>query len=161
MRTCNKCNQLKPLDYFYKNSVNPTGLDYYCKECRKLYQKKRFQRVKGLEAKKRKERYNKDQLFRLGVILRSRVSNMFKTGSAVKDLGCSLSEFKIYIESKWKPGMNWNNYGLHGWHIDHIIPLSKVDLTDSEKFRQVCHFTNLQPLWSNENLAKSNKTEVD
>jgi hypothetical protein len=143
--------------HFYKNTVNTTGLDYWCKSCRKNYQKQRFQTVKTLEASKRRIRYRQDIQFRLGVLLRSRISNLFKTGSAVSDLGCSLSELKRHLEDLWKPGMTWDNYGLHGWHIDHIIPISRVDLTDPEQFRKVCHFTNLQPLWSSDNLSKGNK----
>jgi hypothetical protein len=64
--------------------------------------------------------------------LRTALKNNSKRGSAVKDLGCSIEELKIYLESKFLPGMSWDNWSPDGWHIDHIKPLSKFDLTDRE-----------------------------
>jgi len=75
-------------------------------------------------------------------------------------LGCSAQELKIWIESKFKPGMTWENYGLHGWHIDHIIPcVSFKDFTKIETQRACFNYKNLQPLWAAENLMKSSKME--
>ena len=51
--------------------------------------------------------------------------------------------------------MTWENYGRMGWHMDHIIPLANFDLTDRQQFLEACHYTNLQPLWWQENLMKS------
>ena len=55
--------------------------------------------------------------------------------------------------------MSWDNYGE--WHIDHIIPVSSFsfDNVDSEDFKKCWSLTNLQPLWSYENIKKSNKLE--
>ncbi len=90
--------------------------------------------------------------------LRSRLNkamkNHHKTGSAVDDLGCSIEKFKEYIESQWQGNMSWDNYGLHGWHIDHIKPLSKFNLSDPKELKVACHYNNLQPLWAKDNLAK-------
>jgi hypothetical protein len=89
--------------------------------------------------------------------LQKALKGNFKSGSAVRDLGCSIEELKRHLESQFKPGMSWNNYGRDGWHIDHIIPLSKVDLSDREQLKKVCHYTNLQPLWAIDNLSKGNR----
>lgn len=98
---------------------------------------------------------------KIGTNLRCRLNKAikgnFKSGSAVEDLGCSIDEFKAYIESKFKLGMCWENWGRKGWHIDHIIPLSAFDLTNYEQFKKACHYSNLQPLWAKENLSKSDK----
>lgn len=106
-----------------------------------------------------KQRYRNDIQFRLKVILRNRIRQSIKTdtkvGSAVKDLGCSIEELKVHLESKFQPGMSWSNIGE--WHIDHIVPLSSFDLTNREQFLRACHYTNLQPLWSLDNIAKSNR----
>jgi hypothetical protein len=95
---------------------------------------------------------------RLSYSLRSRLKralkNNQKTGSAIRDLGCSIKDLKIYLKSKFKTGMTWDNYGKCGWHIDHIRPLASFDLTKREQILEACHYTNLQPLWAKENLSK-------
>jgi len=101
-------------------------------------------------------RLKNDKLYKLRHNLRNRLrcalKNNQKTGSAVRDLGCSIAEFKIYLESKWQEGMSWDNYGE--WHIDHIKPLSKFNLENKEELKRACHYTNLQPLWAEDNLEK-------
>lgn len=93
--------------------------------------------------------------------LRSRltmaVTKGHKSCSAVSDLGCSIEFFKEYMASKFTEGMSWDNYGKYGWHIDHIFPLSKVDLSDPIESKKACHYTNLQPLWRKDNISKGNK----
>lgn len=80
-----------------------------------------------------------------------------KSGSAVKDLGCSISELKLHLESKFQFGMSWDNYGYNGWHIDHIKPLSRFNLQNREDFLKANNYTNLQPLWAEDNLKKGSK----
>jgi len=98
---------------------------------------------------------------KLSYILRQRfnkaLKHNYKAGSAVKDLGCSIDDFKKYLEKKFTIGMTWENYGKHGWHIDHIKPLSLFDLTDRTQLLEACHYTNLQPLWWYDNLSKGSK----
>ena len=76
-------------------------------------------------------------------------------GSAVRDLGCSIENFRLYIESKFYDGMSWDNQGA--WHLDHIVPLSSFNLTDRAQFLLAAHYTNYQPLWASENHRKSSK----
>ena len=101
--------------------------------------------------------------FKLAVNLRGRLRKAIRTnaksGSAVKDLGCSIGELKLHLESQFQPEMTWETWNLEGWHIDHIIPLSKFDLTDREQFLKASHFSNLQPLWAKDNLQKGDKHE--
>lgn len=105
--------------------------------------------------------YSKRPHVRLANNLRTRIrSALFgnkKIGSAVKDLGCTIGDLMERFESLFEPGMTWDNYGLYGWHIDHIKPLSKFDLTNREQFLEACHYTNLQPLWAKDNLSKGAK----
>lgn len=100
-----------------------------------------------------------DKEYDLAIKLRGRFSKAikkeYKSGSAVKDLGCTTKEFKLYIEAQFQPGMTWNNYGE--WHLDHVIPLSYFDLTDRTQVQEACHYLNIQPLWAKDNLKKNNK----
>jgi hypothetical protein len=50
--------------------------------------------------------------------------------------------------------MSWDNYGYEGWHIDHIKPIAKFDLSDPIQRAQCFHYSNLQPLWALDNMRK-------
>ncbi len=140
-----------------KDKLRETRKKYY--QSTKNNKRKEYLR---LNADKRKDqlrsRYNSDVNYKLKVLLRRRLSLAIdrdtKCGSAVNDLGCSILEFKSYIESKFQPGMSWDNWSKDGWHIDHIKPLVSFDLSDRKQLLEACHYTNLQPLWANENLSK-------
>jgi hypothetical protein len=99
-----------------------------------------------------------DLQYKLRVRLRHRlyvaIRNKTKTGSAVRDLGCSIEFLKNYLEKKFQPGMSWENWELHGWHIDHIKPLSSFDSTDRTQLLDAVNYKNLQPLWSKANWKK-------
>lgn len=93
--------------------------------------------------------------------LRRRVRRMVRRAAkgemkkcSLQLLGCSIVEFREHLEGMFRDGMNWENYGFKGWHIDHIRPVSSFDLTDETQVKAVCHYTNLQPLWWQENLRK-------
>ncbi len=60
-----------------------------------------------------------------------------------------------YAADKFTEGMTWDNHGDR--HLDHILPLAYADLTDREQFLQAAHYTNMQPLWAVDNLAKGCK----
>ena len=55
----------------------------------------------------------------------------------VELLGCSLDELKTYLESKFQPGMTWDNYSRNGWTIDHILPLSSFNLIDQNQLKKL------------------------
>jgi uncharacterized protein (DUF2249 family) len=108
-----------------------------------------------------------DPQYRIGMTLRKRLWSALKAqsadkaASAVRDLGCTPQELRAHLEDQFLPGMTWENYGNgpNKWNIDHIRPFASFDLTDPGQQRQVCHYTNLQPLWSEDNLRKSDKWE--
>lgn len=76
-----------------------------------------------------------------------------KCTSSSNLLGCSIHEFKKYLEGKFTKGMTWENYGKSGWHIDHIIPCDSFDLSIPDQQKKCFHYTNLQPLWATTNIA--------
>jgi len=77
----------------------------------------------------------------------------------IAQLGCTRWQARKHIERLWLPGMSWDNHGK-GWEIDHIIPASRFDMNDPMQRLQMCHFTNLQPLWTRDNRRKLNRVEA-
>jgi hypothetical protein len=142
LKRCTKCGKRKTLDRFYFLRGRKDNRHPNCKRCHSRYER---------------QRYRWDTKYRLAKQLRARVRSALlrgaKTGSAVRDLGCSISELKLFLESQFEPGMTWENHGSD-WHIDHFVPLSCYDLTDPIQFREATNWLNLQPLWADENLRK-------
>jgi hypothetical protein len=68
-------------------------------------------------------------------------------------LGCDYETFAAHLEAQFVDGMNWDNRDK--WHIDHIIPLASAQ-TEEDVLR-LNHYSNLQPLWAEDNLLKSDK----
>lgn len=105
------------------------------------------------------ERLHTEPTFRLVHNLRSRFKSAMKGkksyGKSASFWGCTVQELKGYLESKFRDGMNWENYGR--WHVDHIRPVSSFDLRDPEQIKECFGLANLQPLWAADNLHKSSK----
>lgn len=109
----------------------------------------------------------KDPQFRIRFAMRNRIwmsmqRGVAKAGNTVELVGCSMADYKKHIESLWKPGMSWSNYGRgnNKWHIDHKIPCAKFDLTKPEEQKKCFHFSNTQPLWQVENLSKGDRIKA-
>ncbi len=115
----------------------------------------------GWDSKHHAEKWTSDPAYKLRMSLRNRlqcaIKNRSKKGSAVALLGCSIEFLIVHLESQFQPGMSWENWSLRGWHIDHKKPLISFDLTDQGQLTIACHYTNLQPLWSGDNLRKGGR----
>jgi len=85
------------------------------------------------------------------------IKGMAIRGGGVRALGCTVDECRAHIEARFLPGMTWQNWGLHGWHIDHVVPISRFNLTDPAQMAAACHYTNLQPLWAADNRKKRDR----
>jgi hypothetical protein len=129
------------------------------KDHRKQYLDDNKGNIKTVHAKYIRDREVWDLNFRLANRLRARLykitKGLVKAGSAVKDLGCSITELKEHLEQQFQKGMTWDNYGE--WHVDHIRAISKFDLTNRQQFLEACNYSNLQPLWAVSNIIKGNK----
>lgn len=123
--------------------------------------KRQWQNLDKKKHNAKRRRYLKsrkavDPLFKLVTNIRSMISTaLAKKGYAKRSkteriLGCSFPKFKAHLEALFKEGMSWTNYGT--WHIDHFIPLASAS-TEQEIVR-LNHYTNLRPLWGEENLSK-------
>lgn len=133
------------------DKVREYGRDYYSHNPEKVIQS---------NLRYTSSRKKVDVEYSLAIRLRQRLNKALrrhsKSGSAVQDLGCSVKEFKVYLESQFREGMSWGNYGRDGWHIDHIVPLSKFSLNDRQDLLKAVHYSNLQPMWAADNIKKSN-----
>jgi hypothetical protein len=171
-------NYLK--EYYIKNKVKLIELakEYYnihkkeILENRKKYYKHNKQKIDNYKKqyiKNHKEQehnyhndYNKNKRkidinFKLRDYLRNRLYRALKRNSKSKKifelLGCSIDFLKLYLGSQFEEGMTWKNYGK--WHIDHIKPCASFDLSKLSEQCKCFHYTNLQPLWAEENLSKN------
>ncbi len=100
----------------------------------------------------RQYKRDNDPQHKLSENIRSRIHAAVKNNDSKKAdksmnlLGCTIKEYREYLEAKFKPGMAWDNHGLYGWHIDHIKPLCSFDLTIPEEQYKAFNFKNTQPL---------------
>ena len=108
----------------------------------------------------RKEKLNTDPFFKMKANIRGLIRNAFtrrytkKSKKTIEILCCTFEEFKEHLEKQFTPEMNWNNQGSY-WHMDHIKPISLAN--SEEEVIKLNHYTNFQPLYWKDNLAKSNK----
>jgi hypothetical protein len=170
VKECSKCFLIKSFSDFYKNKNTLIGLVPFCKECdslrKSIYRKNNRDKINLYEKNKMLSDINFKIAVRLRVRLHSALtySKSSRVGSAVRDLGCSISELKIHLEKQFYnrsdgTKMTWEQYGPKGFHIDHIKPLSSFDLSDRGQFLEACNWQNLQPLWCEDNLSKGAKYE--
>jgi hypothetical protein len=181
VKVCSKCKLSKSIKEFGFSKKEKDGLSYYCKECnreyaklnhknnkekclsyRKEYHLKNKDKIKKYRKKNQfrrnkqdRERRKIDPLFKLNEIIRVNINRYLlgkKSKKTLDILGCSIEEFKTYIEKQFKEGMNWDNHTKDGWHLDHKIPLASAKI--EEDLYKLNHYTNFQPLWWWENQAK-------
>ena len=184
-KVCSKCNVEKQITDFY-GKINYCKICHLEKkqnwrknnpEEYKKQNKNYWDRTKDVQSQKKKvwiknnrEKYNSywtnrknsDPEFKLLMNMRSRLCgylkklNITKKNKTFDIVGCSPEFLKEHLETQFTDGMSWDNRSE--WHIDHIIPLSSAK-TEDELYK-LCHYTNLQPLWAEENMKKSNKIIV-
>jgi hypothetical protein len=156
----NKCCKTR-----YRKDNPLRGKEYYFKNKKRIGEQIKEYRNKNKEIiRERYKRYLKNNInVKLKRYISSRIRDAVvkckttKCGNTLKLLGCSIEHARKHLESQFKEGMTWENYGKYGWHIDHIIPCASFDLTDPEQQKKCFNYKNLQPLWWQENLSKGSK----
>lgn len=163
-----KKNQIYIKEYQTKNSerISQNKKTYYQKnknkilQQRKIYYNKNKKYILKRQYKHVMKKLSNNEEFKLSEYLRSRlrkaIKNNTKTGSAIRDLGCSIPELKIWLENQFQPGMTWENWGNgeECWNIDHIIPAKWLDFTQYSHQRLFCCYLNLRPMWAIDNIQR-------
>ena len=141
-----------------KDIINEQRKEYRNREEVRKHIKLKQKEYLPIRKEKIKERRKTDLNFKLSEILRSKIHKMLKNRdkSYSKYVGCDLNWLKAWLEFRFDENMNWENFGSY-WQIDHILPIHGFDLKNDIEQKICFHWTNLQPLSSNENRQKSDK----
>lgn len=141
----------------------------YHKDLDRSREYQKIWRQNNLEKRREQQReYNRnkrisDPLFLLKGRLKIRIASIFrrkkisKRHNTASILGCDWDTLKQFIEQQFTEGMSWENRDQ--WHIDHIVPLASAKT--EARLVELCHYSNLQPLWASENMSKGSKIILD
>lgn len=170
-KICVGCKAVKKIGDFYKRKDSPDGYRKNCIFCEKIiyreskntYKQKNKEVLRKKDIEYRKNRMVVDPFYRAKIdarnVIRKAISKRgySKNSKTEQILGCSFIDFKEHIESQFLLGMNWDNRDQ--WHIDHIIPVSFAK--NGEELLKLNHYSNLRPLWVDDNQKKSDEIEIE
>lgn len=133
------------------------------KQYLKEYREKNIDRIREAKRTYEKTRKANDSIYKLINNFRTAIyqvlkeNNVKKNGHYFEILRYTPDELINHLESKFTEGMTWDNYGE--WHVDHILPISSFQIQEigDEQFIKCWKLNNLQPMWGEENIKKSNK----
>jgi hypothetical protein len=129
---------------------------------RKSYQNRDVEKHREYYREYQRNRAQNDPSWRISQRIRGRISraiskNYKKAASSMTLLGCTIEEMRTFLEAEFEEGMTWENHGE--WHVDHIRPCASFNLEYPEEQKKCFHWTNLQPLWAADNLAKGDRLD--
>lgn len=135
------------------------------KEKRIEYSKKWKSNHPEYDKQLKKNKRKVDPIYKLSSNIKTFVYDSFKRsckGTYKKNkkteqiLGCTIEEFIQHLQSQFTEGMTLENHGQGPgkWNIDHIVPISSAKT--EEEIYKLSHYTNLQPLWFEDNMKKFN-----
>lgn len=171
---CKECIHKIKINYYFKHkkSISKRQRQYYIKHKEKILEYHKNYRIINKEKRKdtikrsdikcqeRINKYKNQAYVKIAHRLRNRIRlvliGISKSASTLNLLGCSFKFLKKHLESQFTEGMTWENYGIGGWEIDHILPCARFNLNKIEEQKRCFHYSNLQPLWYYENRAKNN-----
>jgi hypothetical protein len=164
MTPSEKAARAEAMSAYQKQRRQAMTLEERRKARRFLYRKYHDDRYRAKSAEYMRMKRRTDVNFAIAERLRARIKTASRKAGATKSAGtmilsgCSAVDLRKWLEMQFVEGMNWENRST--WHIDHVIPCSAFNLSDSEQQAVAFHYTNLRPVWSTQNLQKSDKVPV-
>lgn len=138
----------------------------YAAQKRRWKERKR-DHVRGYKREYERRTRRDDYRVKLISVVRSRVATALKvvrnsgkvpaSRGALRLIGCTLGDLVFHLESQFEQGMSWANFGRGGWHVDHIYPVGRADLTDMAQLLAAFNWQNCRPAWESDNLRKQAK----
>jgi hypothetical protein len=133
------------------------------KEYLKEYREKNIDKIRKVKRDYERNRKHNDPTYKLIANFRTAIytvlkeNNMDKYGHYFDILKYSPEELVVHLENQFTKDMTWDNYGE--WHVDHRLPITSFNLREvgDDEFMRCWELNNLQPMWGNENIIKSNK----
>lgn len=127
-----------------------------CLDCERKDGKEYRQSDYGKEKSKQWMDQNKHDLgFKLRRNLGSRMNFIFKNDEeAIKLINCTIEHLKDWLKFCFTENMTEENYGSY-WHVDHVIPICKFNLTNSKDVELCFSWFNIMPLTDTDNLTKN------
>jgi hypothetical protein len=127
------------------------------------YREKNKDKIREIKRNYEKTRKANDPLYKLVANFRTAIwtvlkeNKMDKYGHYFEILQYSPDELATHLENQFSEGMSWENYGE--WHVDHRTPITAFNFQEigDNEFMRCWSLENLQPMWAEENIRKSNK----
>jgi hypothetical protein len=156
-REKNKEKLSKKHKLWYEN--NKDKWNVYIKE----YRENNIDKIRQIKRDYERNRKASDPLYKLISNFRTAIYQVLKESNVEKNksyfdiLGYTPEELINHLEKQFKDDMTWDNYGI--WHVDHKLPITSFDIQEmgDEEFMKCWCLDNLQPMWGDENIRKSNK----
>lgn len=133
------------------------------KEYLKEYREKNMDSIRKTKRDYERNRKARDPLYKLISNFRTAIYQVLKESNVEKNkhyfdiLQYTPEKLINHLELQFKGGMNWDNYGE--WHVDHKLPITHFNIIEmgDDEFMKCWSLENLQPMWGEENIRKSNK----
>ena len=128
------------------------------RETKKIYVRKRRRSMAREEKKRGNENANLCIAGNLSSTIHSALMGLHESKRTVELLGCSVENFKKYIETLFELGMSWDDYGLRTWELRNIKPCAAFDLKDLKQQERCFNHKNVKPVWTNEHWLTGGAT---
>jgi len=128
----------------------------------KEYRENNVDKIRQIKRDYERNRKSRDPLYKLISNFRTAIYQVLKENNVEKNksyfdiLQYTPEELINHLEKQFTDTMTWDNYGI--WHVDHKLPITSFNIQEmgDDEFMRCWSLNNLQPMWGEENIRKSN-----